>query len=221
MDKRPPMKEIPSDRPSGHLEILQTETLYRGFLGLKRYRLRHSLFAGGMSPELVRERVESYQAASVLLYDPDHDQVVLIEQFRIGALEAGERAWLLEVIGGIVDGDEPAETVARREAMEEAGCEIRELVPICRFLVSPGYTSERNSLFCGRVDASAAGGIHGLAEEGEDIRVRVLSAEAALAELYGGRADSTSIVIALQWLAMNRQRLRAEWCGAGRASPET
>ncbi len=203
------------------LEILQTETLYRGFLGLKRYRLRHRLFAGGMSPELVRERVESYQAASVLLYDPDLDQVVLIEQFRIGALEAGEQAWLLEVIGGIIDRDETAEVVARREALEEAGCEIRELLPICRFLVSPGYTSEQIALFCGRVDASGAGGIHGLADEGEDIRVLVLPAETALAELYGGRADSTSIVIALQWLAMNRQRLRAEWCGEEGAPPES
>lgn len=193
------------------VEIVEEETLYRGFLGLKRYRLRHRLFSGGMSPLLIRERVESYQAASVLLYDPDLDRVVLIEQFRIGALEAGERAWLLEVIGGIIDANESAEAVARREAMEEAGCRIREILPICRFLVSPGYTSEQITLFCGRVDASGAGGIHGLADEGEDIRVAVLSADDALAELYGGRANSTSIVIALQWLAMNRERLRREW----------
>ncbi|HEB96400.1 MAG TPA: NUDIX domain-containing protein [Sedimenticola thiotaurini] len=196
---------------TGPVEIQAEEELYRGFLGLKRYRLRHRLFAGGTSPPLVRERVESYRAASVLLYDPVADQVVLIEQFRIGALEAGEGAWLLEVIGGIVDDDEPAEEVARREALEEAGCRILELLPICRFYVSPGYSSEQISLFCGRVDAASAGGIHGLEEEGEDIRVVVLPAEAALAELDGGRANSTSIVIALQWLALKRRWLRREW----------
>ena len=196
---------------TGPVEIQEEEELYRGFLGLKRYHLRHRLFAGGTSPPLVRERVESYRAASVLLYDPVSDQVVLIEQFRIGALEAGAGAWLLEVVGGIVDAGESAEEVARREALEEAGCRIQELLPISRFYVSPGYSSEQISLFCGRVDATGAGGIHGLEEEGEDIRVVVLPAEAALAELDGGRANSTSIVIALQWLALKRRWLRREW----------
>ncbi len=195
------------------VEILEQEPLYQGFLGLKRFRLRHGLFAGGMSATLVRERVESYRAASVLLYDPDRDRVVLIEQFRIGALEAGEGAWLLEVVGGIIDADDAAEAVARREALEEAGCRIDELVPIQRFYVSPGYTSEQISLFCGRVDSAGAGGIHGLADEGEDIRVVVMDAGDALDELGDGRANSTSIVIALQWLALNRERLRREWGG--------
>ena len=192
-------------------KILDVETGYDGFLKLNRYRLKHALFAGGESRALVRERVESYRAASALLFDPDRDQVVLIEQFRIGAMDHPDGAWVLEVIGGVIDENESPEEVAFREAVEEAGCRIRELVPICDFMVAPGTSTEHIHLFCGRVDASEAAGIHGVDEEGEDIRVEVLDAERAIDELYGGRINSTSSIIAMQWLALNRERLRELW----------
>lgn len=191
------------------VDIIASERVYQGFLKLGRYRLRHSLFAGGWGGEIVRERLEGLGAASVLLYDPVRDEVALLEQFRIGALEDGEEAWLLETVGGHLGSGETAEAVARRESVEEAGCQVRALLPICRFWVSPGISDERISLFCGIVDTTGLGGIHGLEEEDEDIRVCVMPAEEALSELYTGRANSTSIVIALQWLAMNRNRLRA------------
>jgi ADP-ribose pyrophosphatase len=194
-------------------EILKTETAYQGFLQLNRYQLRHDLFAGGVSPVIGRERIEGYNAASVLLYDPNLDQVVMIEQFRIGAMADPRRAWLLEIVGGLIEGDESAEAVAQREALEEAGCEIQDLIPICDFWVSPGYTTERIFLFCGRVDASNAGGIHGLDNEGEDIRVEVMQAADVISELYGGRVNSTSAIVAVQWLAMNRDKLRKKWLG--------
>ncbi len=137
--------------------LLSSETKFHGFLKLNRYQLTHNLFAGGESQVLTRERVESNQAASVLLYDPQMDAVVMVEQFRIGAIERPEGAWLLEVIGGIIEGETAPEEVARREAMEEAGCRIIEIVGICEFMVSPGTSTERIHLFCGRVDASKAG----------------------------------------------------------------
>lgn len=193
------------------VEILENETLYRGFLGINRFHVRHSLFAGGRSPVIVRERVESFQAASVLLYDPVLDKVVMIEQFRIGAIDDPGGAWILEVIGGVIDQGETPEEVARREAVEEAGCRVGRVEPICNFMVSPGFSTERIFLFCGEVDASLAGGIHGLAHEGEDIRVDVLSSEKLIGELYRGRINCTSAIIAVQWFAMNRERLREEW----------
>lgn len=194
--------------PSGHrIEILARERVYQGFFKLDRYRLRHTLFEGGWSPELVRERLEGLRAASVLLYDPARDAVVLIEQFRVGALNHPDGAWVLETIGGYVGEAESPEQVARREAVEEAGCTIGELIPICELMVSPGLSVERISLYLGLLDSRGVGGVHGLDHEGEDIRVRVMPAEAAIAELYTGRANSTSIIIALQWLAMNRESL--------------
>lgn len=195
-------------------QILDSETLADGFLTLHRYHLRHSLFAGGWSKELARERVDGYRAASVLPYDPVTDQVVLIEQFRIGALDGEDNPWILEVVGGILEGDHAPEQVARKETLEEAGCKISELVSICEYMPSPGTTSERVHLFCGRVDATGVdGGIHGVDAEGEDIRVSVLDAKQAIAGLYDGRIHSSSTLIAMQWLAMHREQLRLAWTG--------
>ena len=201
------------DHGDTQVEILDRNTRYQGFFQVDEYRLRHSLFAGGWSDTVVRERVERLRAAAVLLYDPDLDRVVLIEQFRIGALEDAGGPWLMEVVGGLVEEDERPQEVAVREAMEEAGCKILDLLPICEFLVSPGTASEHVSLYCGRVDASNAGGIFGLDHEGEDIRALVLSVDDAIGELYR-RINSSIPIIALQWLALNRDNLKRHWGGA-------
>jgi ADP-ribose pyrophosphatase len=193
------------------LEIIAREQCFKGFLGLVRFRLRHSLFAGGWSPVIERERIEYLNAVSAILYDPVLDQVVMVEQFRIGALEHGQGAWTLEPVGGVLKAAEDAREVVRREAMEEAGCEILDLEPIGAYHVSPGTSAARIRLFCGRVDAGRAKGIHGLAEEGEDTRVAVMNTEQAMGELYSGRINTSAAIIAIQWLAMNRDRLRVEW----------
>jgi ADP-ribose pyrophosphatase len=193
------------------IDLIDAETGYEGFFLLKSYRLRHSLYAGGMSRELVRERVERLRAVAVLLYDPDLDRVVLIEQFRIGALEQGAGAWLLEIVGGMWEGEEPPREVARKEAREEAGCAILELLPIGDVWISPGTASERVMLYCGRVDSSGAAGVHGLDHEGEDIKVVVMEFHQAMEALSRGRISAATAIIALQWLALNRERVRERW----------
>ena len=192
-------------------EILDKRVCHDGFFRLARYRLRHELFAGGWSDELERELLEQGPAVAVLLYDPDREQVVMVEQFRIGALASRERPWMLEVVAGIVGAEEDPLAVAGRESLEEAGCTVAELVPISRFIPSSGGSSEQVTLYCGRVDASTADGIHGLAHEGEDIRVRVLPVEEALALMEDGTVLSANTLIALQWLALNRGRLSERW----------
>lgn len=186
---------------------------YAGFFRLERLRLRHALFAGGMSPPLTRELFERGHAVAVLPYDPVSDAVVLIEQFRVGALARAGGPWLVEIVAGIIDGDEAPETVARREAVEEADLTLGRLERIGRFYVSPGGSSESVHLFCGEVDAGAAGGVHGLAAEGEDIRVFAEPFAVAMRRLAAGEIDSAPPVIALQWLALNRGRLRQAWAG--------
>lgn len=194
-------------------EIIGREVCYQGFFRLERYRLRHELFSGGASGVLTRELFERGHAASVLPYDPERDAVVLIEQFRVGALDDAHGPWLLEIVAGVMEAGEGAEDLVRREAVEEAGCVLHELQPICEFLVSPGGTSERISLFCGRVDSRQAGGVHGVHEEGEDIMVHVLSFAEAMRRLEQGRIRSASPIIALQWLALHRDELRRRWSG--------
>jgi ADP-ribose pyrophosphatase len=201
------LDEIQSDG----VEIVKREELFLGYFRVDRYHLRHRLFAGGMSGEFMREIFERGHAAAVLPYDPARDEVVLIEQFRPGALAAGFPPWLIEPVAGIIEPGESAEAVARREAIEESGCVITDLVAMHHYLTSPGGTSESCALFCGKVDAAKAGGIHGLDGENEDIRVMSVPFAQARAWLDEGRLNNALTIIAIQWLALNRETLRTRW----------
>ena len=198
------------------VEVLGREVVYDGCFRLDRYRLRHRRFAGGFGPVLTREILERGRVAAVLPVDPVRDRVVLIEQFRPGAWAAGRDPWLLECVAGIIEPGETPEEMARREAHEEAGCTVTDLVPVASFLTSPGASTETVRLFCGRVDSEGVGGLHGLAEEGEDIRVRGMPVEEAVALLDEGGIVNAKTIIALQWLARHYPSLKARWLPAHR-----
>ena len=193
------------------VEVVEREECFRGFYKLDRLHLRHRLFAGGMGKLINRELFVRHDAVCVLPYDPRRDEVVLIEQFRVGALDKSRNPWLLELVAGLIDKNEQPEEVARREAMEEAGLTLGALWPLSVYYPSPGGSDERVHLFVGRCDSVGAGGIHGLEEEGEDIRVHVLSFEDALARVRDGRIDNAASIMALQWLALNRDEVRGLW----------
>jgi len=193
-------------------EVIERTIAYDGFFKLVNYRLRHQLYQGGWSQTLSRELFERGHAAAVLPYDPLRDEIILIEQFRVGAMHAQNGAWLIEIVAGIIESGESPETVVRREAVEESGCALIDLEQICDYFVSPGGTTETITLFCGRVDASRSGGIFGCADEGENIRVFTRTFSEAMKMIYDGRICSASPIMAIQWLALNRERLRKQWC---------
>ena len=200
-------------------EILGVDTPYQGFFRLERYTLRHTLFQGGWSQPIQRELFRRGNCVAVLLYDPDRDAVVLIEQFRVGAVLNPDRAWLIEIVAGAIEEGETAEEVAYRESVEEAGCEIQSLMEIQQFYTTPGGCSERITLFCGKVDSRGIGGVHGLDDEDEDILVTVLGVDEAFALLEAGKIESGIPIIALQWLYIHRQRLRTLWCRVDETAP--
>ena len=187
------------------------ETLYDGFFGLQKLQVKHRLFEGGWSETFQRELLVRHQAVMVLLYDPKEDALVMIEQFRVGALQDRHGPWLLEMVAGIVEPGETLEQVATRETLEEAGCEVLELQQVTQVWTSPGASNEQITLFCGRVDSSGAGGVHGLVEEHENICVRVVSYEMALQALAAGFIRDATSTIAIQWLQLNRNDLRKRW----------
>ena len=193
------------------VEVVEREACFRGFYQLDRLHLRHRLFAGGMGKLISRELFVRHDAVCVLPYDPQRDCVVLIEQFRVGALDKSLNPWLIELAAGLIDKDEQPEQVARREAVEEAGLELAELWPLTQYYPSPGGSDERVHLYVGRCDSRGAGGVHGLEDEGEDIRVLVWSLDEALAAVANGRIDNAASIIALQWLALNRAKVRERW----------
>ncbi|MGX5221053.1 NUDIX domain-containing protein [Pseudomonas segetis] len=193
------------------VEIVEREACFRGFYSLDRLHLRHRQFSGEMGPVLNREVFLRHDAVCVLPYDPQRDRVVLIEQFRVGAMHKSDNPWLLELVAGLIDKDEEPEAVAHREAMEEAGLKLGALWPITQYYPSPGGSNERVHLFVGRCDSEGVGGVFGLAEEGEDIQVHVWPFEDALDAVKDGRIDNAASIIALQWLALNRAEVRGLW----------
>ncbi len=207
------------------VELLGRELLNQGFFRLERFTLRHRLFGGGWSPPLRRELLLRRPAVALLPYDPLRDEVVLIEEFRVGALDPALLAddvepaqrrqaaspWLIELVAGITEPDEPIEATAHREAHEEAGLTLFELLPIADYLSSAGGSDERLHLFCGRVDSSQAGGIHGVDHEAEDILVRAVARETAYGWVEQGLIRNAATLVALQWLQLNHARVRAQW----------
>ncbi len=190
---------------------LNKKLRYKGFYKLTEIKLQHDLFAGGQSPVLTRELIDRGHAVVVLPYDPVRDELVLIEQFRIGAGEDETGPWLMEAIAGYKEPGESAEDVVHREAYEEAGCKLSELELMHQCYSSPGGSNEQLHLFFARTDSSDINGIHGLDEEGEDIKVHVVSSQQAFDWLDSGRIDSAMPIIALQWFRINRERIRKQW----------
>ncbi|MCL7702022.1 ADP-ribose diphosphatase [Enterobacter kobei] len=204
-------EKLPVTFAKNDVEIIARETLYSGFFSMDLYRFRHRLFNGEMSGEIRREIFERGHAAVLLPFDPVRDEVVLVEQIRIAAYDVSESPWLLEMAAGMIEEGETVEDVARREALEEAGLVVGRTKPVLSYLASPGGTSERLSIMVGEVDATTAEGIHGLADENEDIRVHVVSREQAYQWVEEGKIDNAASVIALQWLQLHYQTLRNEW----------
>ncbi|HTV45540.1 MAG TPA: NUDIX domain-containing protein [Stellaceae bacterium] len=197
------------------VEIIERATGFARFLRIEVIRFRHRLFRGEWSLPHTYDVLRRGAAVAVVLYDPDHDRVVLVEQLRLPALLAGASPWQLEIVAGLVAADEPPERVAVRETREETGLALAgELVPIQRYLPSPGDSDESVWLYCARVDATVAAGVHGLPEEGEDIRVVVKSMAEVEAMLEAGAIENGHTLLGLYWLLRHRDRLRRMW-GAG------
>ncbi len=193
---------------SQDVQIEEVQTPFSGHVKLNCYQLRHKLYEGGWSASLNREVMMRQPAVGVLLVDPDKKQVVMVEQFRAGAMAAGDSApWLLEVVAGLIEPGESPEDVACREAVEESGCHVSKLIPITEYYPSPGASNEKMILFCGLTDASQAKSQAGLADEHEDIRVHVYSVEQVLKLQQEGKINNACSLIALQWLQLSRHQL--------------
>ncbi|UUM31073.1 ADP-ribose diphosphatase [Vibrio japonicus] len=192
------------------VEVLSKETLFKGFFSMVKYRFKHKLFEGGWSQTIEREMFDRGHAAALLPYDPVTDQVVIVEQIRVGCLEH-ENPWQMEIVAGIIDKGEVAEDVVRREAVEEAGISVADIEKVTSYYPSAGGCSEKLDVYVGKVDATTAHGVHGLDHEGEDIRVHVVSREQAYEWVVDGTFENGASIIALQWLELNHQRLRSEW----------
>ncbi len=192
--------------------IHRRETLFQGYFRMERLHISHDKFSGGTVGPFTREVMERGHAVVVLPYDPVSDMVILIEQFRAGAMLAGDpQPWLIESVAGIIDAGEAPEQVARREAMEEAGCVISDLVHIQDCYSTPGCMSEQAKLYVGHATIETGSGVYGIDHEHEDIRTHAIPADEAFDWLLAGKIRSAMAVIVVQWLMLNRDELRERW----------
>ena len=203
----------------GDLRIRASERVFDGYFAVDRVTLEHRAFDGGWAAAVTREIFERGEAVGVLPYDPVSDSLVLIEQFRAGALRDADTPWMLELVAGIVEEGESDEDVVRREADEEAGCRLAQLEPIAAYYPSAGACTEHVRLFCGRVLEAGVGEVRGLATEGEDILVHRVPWAVALELLRDGRINNGHTLVALQWLALHRDALRERWSADVSTSP--
>lgn len=191
------------------LNIDSREPLYQGFIQLERVQLRHRLFnQNNYSPLIQRELIKRKQAAGVLIYDDQQQKFALIEQFRIGAMDDAESPWQLEIIAGVLDGDESPETCIQRESIEESGCEIELLEHLFTFYPSAGACNEIFHLYSAQANLPNEGGVFGMPEEGENIKLHIIEYHLLDDLLQNKRLRNAPIIMALQWLKQHIAKLQ-------------
>jgi len=199
------------------VEVLAEEVSFKGFYRLNTLTLRHKLFLGGWSKPVSRELFKRHDAVGILLYDPLLDAVALVEQFRVGvfgsdvARKNNRSPWILELVAGLIDKEEIPAEVAKRESLEESGLVVQEIEPIGEYYSSPGGSNEYFYLFVGKADLAEAGGVHGLDDEGEDIKVHLIALDELWSKLDSGQLTNAHTLIAVQWLKLHYRELKSRW----------
>lgn len=184
-----------------------------GWIAVDDFVVSHRRFDGGWTRPLSRRIVRRGEAVVVLPYDPVRDTVVLIEQFRAGAIADARSPWLVEAVAGLRDKAGTPEEIGRRELAEEAGLEAGALVQLWEGYASPGFADEYLYGFVAQVDSGGVAGHHGLDEEDEDIRPFVLGFDEALDWWRAGRLLNVPLLTTLLALAVERPGLRQRWAG--------
>lgn len=196
------------------VEVLESRTVYQDFARVDVYSVRTKKYDGDWSEPYRRDLVSTGgtgHATAAILYEPERDVVLLIEQFRmVNYVNNPKRGWQLEIVAGLIDpGENPDETIVR-EIREEAGCEVKSLEKIVHFAASPGIYTETVHLYLARVTMASAG-VHGLASEGENIRGHVVSFDDALKMADSGFIMDCKTLFAINWLARHRADVRHRW----------
>lgn len=175
---------------------------YQQFLGINKGRYEIALFDSDKKITIEREYLNAKKVVGVLLVDLKQQQILLTEQFRVGAIDDELSPWLLEIVAGMHDKNESNSKLAEREVKEEAGCEFTSLIPIHEYWTSPGISNEHMSLYCGLIDSPEVG-VFGCEDEDENIKTHLVDFETAFKWAKSGKIKNASTLIAIQWLQLN------------------
>jgi ADP-ribose pyrophosphatase len=197
--------ELLADR-SIEVALSTPQLLCKGFRDYERFKFTVAGEDGALTQ--TRDVLRFGRVAAVLPFDPARDEIVVIRQFRLPAHLANGHGDLIEIVAGHVEAGEQPPQTARRECMEEIAVEPKLLIELFTYLSTPGITDEEITLFLGIVDSSKLPERAGAASEGEVTRPLAVPIDTALAALAGATIRNGPLIIALQWLALNRGRLR-------------
>lgn len=194
----------------GDVTVAQRAEPYAKFFAVEEQDLRFRRFDGAMSEPVNRAAFVMGDAVTVLPYDPVRDRVLLIEQFRFGPHARGDQnPWQLEAIAGRIDAGETPDEAARREAVEEAGLVLGDLILMQSYYPSPGAMTEFLYSYLAITDLpDGVAGVFGVAGEAEDIRGHLVSFDDFMALVASGEVGNAPTILSGLWLARQRAALR-------------
>ena len=195
---------------AGDVEVATRAEPYARFFAVEEQDLRFRRFDGQLSQPVNRAAFVSGDAVTVLPYDPLRDRVLLIEQFRAAPLARGDsQPWGLEAIAGRIDPGETPEEAARREALEEAGLHLGNLLPVAGYYPSPGAKAEFLYSYVALCDLpDGMTGVFGVEGEAEDIRGHLIPFDRLMDLVTSGEVNNAPLLISALWLQRERVRLR-------------
>ncbi len=185
-------------------KIINKKNLYEGFYKMDEITLKYKKFNGDWSRIVKRELFGGAQVSAVLPYDPIKKEIILIKQFRPGTISKNIDNYLLEIVAGMIDNNENPETTAKRECLEETGCEVKKIIPIQGYFPAPGSSESFYHLFLAEVEALTETKIMGLETENEDILVKSYKIDDVRKKMENGEIINGLTLIALQWFFLNK-----------------
>lgn len=182
--------------------VKKTKRILDGFFKVDRAVIQHEKFDGEISEELVRLNFDRGDSVAALLINRTKQKLILIKQFRYPVYTKEQnKAWVLEIVAGIVEqGKSPGETIIR-EIAEETGYQVSKVNQLFYFYPTPGGSNEKVYLYFAEIDQKhlkSSGG--GVISEGEDILVQEVSFDEAFKMMDSGEIIDAKTIIALQWL---------------------
>jgi ADP-ribose pyrophosphatase len=200
MSKRRELADLPAN-----VVLSRPQVLAKAYRDYHRYNVTLQ----GKDGRVVQERdvMIAGKVIVVIPIDVARQEIVLIRQFRVPAHLANGRGDLVEFVAGRVEAGESLIEAARRECKEEIGIEPGKAVELLTFLSTPGVTDEEVTIFLAAVDATKVHEGSLITPDGEQLYVHRVSIDAAISALDRHTMRGSPMIIGLQWLALNRERI--------------
>lgn len=175
------------------MQIKSVSTLHRGFL-----KVQGLLVEALNGAERTFERIVHSPVVIGICHDPINDQIMLVEQYRYGAMMN-----MKEFPAGCVDrGEEPHKALAR-EVLEETGVELKSSTLIYDAMSMPGSMLAPMSIFYVTFDSR-------MVEEGkvlhtspfEATKVNLMGAKQLIREVENNQHQSLPVIIGAQYIKL-------------------